>query len=214
MEFKCVVTGDFFTNCYIVWGGTPGRAVLIDPADDAPGLLRILDGLGLAPEAVLLTHGHYDHILAVPGLQKRWPDLPVYCHPLDVPRALTERDMGLTRPTVASFANLRPLADGQELTLAGLTFRVLHTPGHTPGSVTFQTGEALFTGDTLFRGSMGRTDLPGGSYSEIMASLARLGRLEGDYQVCPGHEGATTLDAERRGNYYMNEALNQDEALF
>ena len=198
MEFKCVVTGDFFTNCYIVWGGTPGRAVLIDPADDAPGLLRILDGLGLAPEAVLLTHGHYDHILAVPGLQKRWPDLPVYCHPLDVPRALTERDMGLTRPTVASFANLRPLADGQELTLAGLTFRVLHTPGHTPGSVTFQTGEALFTGDTLFHGDIGRTDFEGGSMPDMRASLKRLAVLPDQTVVLPGHGEQTTIGAERR----------------
>ena len=206
MEFKCVVTGDFFTNCYIVWGGTPGRAVLIDPADDAPGLLRILDGLGLAPEAVLLTHGHYDHILAVPGLQKRWPDLPVYCHPLDVPRALTERDMGLTRPTVASFANQRPLADGQELTLAGLTFRVLHTPGHTPGSVTFQTGEALFTGDTLFHGDIGRTDFEGGDDRQMNASLARLAALEGDYRVLPGHEEDSTLEEERRGNPWLRSA--------
>ena len=87
MEIRCMVAGDFFTNCYIAWGGGPGPAVLIDPADDAPGLLRLLDSLELTPEAVLLTHGHYDHILAVPGLQKRWPDLPVYCHPLDVPQA-------------------------------------------------------------------------------------------------------------------------------
>ena len=104
--------------------------------------------------------------------------------------------------------------EGDTLPLGSLTISVLYTPGHTAGSVTLKVGDALFVGDTLFAGSCGRTDLPGGSYSEIMASLARLGRLEGDYQVCPGHEGATTLDAERRGNYYMNEALNQDEALF
>ena len=104
MEIRRVVAGEFFTNCYVVWGGKPGIAVLIDPADDAPGLLRLLDGLGLIPEAVLLTHGHYDHILAVPGLQARWPELPVWCHPLDVPQALTERDMGRVYPTVAAFS--------------------------------------------------------------------------------------------------------------
>lgn len=206
MEIRRMVAGDFFTNCYIVWGGTPGRAVLIDPADDPSGLLRLLDGLGLVPEAALLTHGHYDHILAVPGLQKRWPELPVYCHPLDVPQALTERDMGRTYPTVASFANLRPLADGQELELAGLAFRVLHTPGHTPGSVTFQAGDALFTGDTLFHGDIGRTDFEGGDDGQMGASLARLAALEGDFRVLPGHEEDSTLEEERRGNPWLRAA--------
>lgn len=206
MEMRCMVAGDFFTNCYIVWGGAPGRAVLIDPADNAPGLLDLLDGLELIPEAVLLTHGHYDHILAVPGLQKRWPDLPVYCHPLDVPQALTERDMGRTYPTVASFANLRPLAGGQALTLAGLAIRVLHTPGHTPGSVTFQTGEALFTGDTLFHGDIGRTDFAGGDDRQMNASLAKLAALEGDFRVLPGHEEDSTLEEERRGNPWLRAA--------
>lgn len=206
MEIRRMVAGDFFTNCYIVWGGSPGRAVLIDPADDPSGLLRLLDGLGLVPEAVLLTHGHYDHILAVPGLQGRWPELPVYCHPLDVPQALTERDMGRTYPTVASFANLRPLADGQALELAGLAFRVLHTPGHTPGSVTFQTGGALFTGDTLFHGDIGRTDFEGGDDGQMNASLARLAALEGDFQILPGHEEGSTLEEERRGNPWLRAA--------
>lgn len=206
MEIRCMVAGDFFTNCYIAWGGGPGPAVLIDPADDAPGLLRLLDSLELTPEAVLLTHGHYDHILAVPGLQKRWPDLPVYCHPLDVPQALTERDMGRTWPTVASFANLRPLAGGQELTLAGLDFRVLHTPGHTPGSVVFQAGDALFTGDTLFHGDIGRTDFPRGDDRQMNASLAKLAALEGDFRVLPGHEEDSTLEEERRGNPWLRAA--------
>jgi len=206
MEIRRVVAGDFFTNCYVVWGGAPGRAVLIDPADGAPGLIRLLDGLELAPEAVLLTHGHYDHILAVPALQERWPGLPVCCHPLDVPRELTERDMGRTYPTVAAFSNLRPLADGQEPTVAGLTVRVLHTPGHTPGSATFQIGDVLFTGDTLFRGSIGRTDFAGGDDARMNGSLARLAALEGDFRVLPGHEGETTLERERRTNPWLRAA--------
>lgn len=206
MEIRRVVAGEFFTNCYVVWGGKPGIAVLIDPADDAPGLLRLLDGLGLIPEAVLLTHGHYDHILAVPGLQARWPELPVWCHPLDVPQALTERDMGRVYPTVAAFSNLRPLEDGQRLHLAGLSIQALHTPGHTPGSVTFLVGDTLFTGDTLFRGDIGRTDFAGGDDEQMASSLARLAALEGNLRVLPGHEEDSTLERERQTNPWLRVA--------
>ena len=97
--------------------------------------------------------------------------------------------------------------DGDVVKLGNLNVEVLHTPGHSKGSVVLKCRDILFTGDTLFAGSMGRTDLPGGSYEEIMASLKRLGELEGDFQVLPGHEGFSTLEAERKGNYYMREAL-------
>ena len=152
---------------------------------------------------MLLTHGHYDHILAVPALQQRWPGLPVYCHPLDVPKETVEYDMGQTFPTVAAFANLQPLTEGQQLTAAGIPFRVLHTPGHTPGSVCFVSGDVMFSGDTLFYRSIGRTDFAGGSIPQMKASLQRLADLPGDYQVLPGHEGATLLSEERRSNPYL-----------
>lgn len=194
--------GPYGTNCYLV-SGKPGQCVVIDPADEGPRLLRELEAQGLTPEAVLLTHGHYDHILAVPDLQRKWPLLPVYCHPADCPKALTERDMGQVFPTVSAFSSLRPLADGQILSLAGLSVSVLETPGHTPGSVTFQIEEALFTGDTLFYVDIGRTDFEGGNYPQILRSLGRLARLEGDFNVLPGHGPGTTLDYERRFNPYL-----------
>ena len=214
MQSKAMQLGMIGTNCYIFYDDNSKECAVVDPGDEGDRVARVIGSLGLTPAAVLLTHSHFDHILGIPGLRERWPELPVYCHPADIPEELSQTTFGMTLPTVAAFGNITPYTEGDTVAVGPLAVRVLHTPGHTKGSVVLETENVLFTGDTLFRGSMGRTDLPGGSYSEIMASLARLGRLEGDYQVCPGHEGATTLDAERRGNYYMNEALNQDEALF
>ena len=214
MQIKAMQLGMIGTNCYIFYDDNSKECAVVDPGDEGDRVARVIGSLGLTPAAVLLTHSHFDHILGIPGLRERWPELPVYCHPADIPEELSQTTFGMTLPTVAAFGNITPYTEGDTVAVGPLAVRVLHTPGHTKGSVVLETENVLFTGDTLFRGSMGRTARPGGSYSEIMASLARLGRLEGDYQVCPGHEGATTLDAERRGNYYMNEALNQDEALF
>lgn len=207
MHIEQIVVGDFATNCYIVPGATPGTCVIVDPADGGKALLALLDRLGLRPVAVLLTHGHYDHILAVPDLQERWPDLPVYCHPLDISKELVEYDMGKTYPTVAAFHNVHLLSDGQALTLAGLTVEVLATPGHTPGSVTFRVGDALFTGDTLFCEDIGRTDFEGGDMGAMKTSLARLAALEGDYQVLPGHDETSTLSHEKQHNPYLKPAF-------
>lgn len=214
MQIEQLVLGMFETNCYLVEGQEEGKCVLIDPADSAGALIRRMEEKKAVPEAVLLTHGHYDHFLAVPGLQERWPGLAVYCHPLDCPKELVEHDMGMVFPTVTAFANVQGLKEGQRLELAGLEFQVLHTPGHTPGSVSFlardakgakgaAAKEALFTGDTLFCGSIGRTDFAGGSMRQMRSSLRRLASLPGDYRVYPGHEGLTSLAAERRSNPYL-----------
>ena len=204
MQISQMTLGMYQTNCYILNQQGCSECVLIDPADEPKKVLAKLEQLQLTPVAVLLTHGHYDHILAVPALQQKWPELPVYCHELDRPDALTEEDMGQTFPTVTSFKNLRPLQEGETLELGGITFQVLHTPGHTPGSVTFAAGKDLFVGDTLFRGSIGRTDFAGGDDRQMAQSLARLAALPGDYNVYPGHEGTTTLERERRMNPWLS----------
>lgn len=203
MQIRHIVVGEFATNCYIISAQEGARCIIIDPADAGERIHALLQEEGLTPEAVLLTHGHYDHFLAVPALQEQWPDLPVYCHPLDCPKEKTEYDMGRVFPTVTAFANRRPLADGQKLELCGYLIEVLHTPGHTPGSVTFRVEDVLFTGDILFRGSIGRTDFAGGDDARMRESLTRIVSLKGDYRVLPGHEQETTLERERKYNPYL-----------
>lgn len=209
MQIKQLILGDFETNCYVLQGPDAGICAVIDPADNGPEICRTLKALGTVPEAVLLTHGHFDHILAVPYLQERWPDLPVYCHPLDCPAETKEKYAGKIYPTVSAFQNLRQYRDGDEITVGGLHVRVIGTPGHTPGSVSLVVETALFTGDTLFNGSIGRTDFEGGDDRAMMRSLTRLSALDGDYRVFPGHGPVTTLNAERAHNPFLRKVYKR-----
>lgn len=208
MKVKVFPVGMIATNCYIFWEDGDNRCGVVDPGGDGEQLAAYLQGQGLEPQAILLTHSHFDHILGIPGLRAQWPQLPIYCHPADADETQKTVEMfGSTFPTVASFGNLHPYREGDRVNIGPITLEVLETPGHTPGSITLKGEGVLFTGDTLFRGSIGRTDLEGGSYQQIMASLKKLASLPGDYQVCPGHEGLSTLDEERRSNYYLLQAM-------
>ena len=207
MEISVLRLGDIGTNCYIFREENSKRCGVIDPGDQGEMVAAWLKGRELEPEAVLLTHGHFDHILGVPGLRKEWPDLPVYCHPADLGEGDTALIFGQSFPTVRSLGNVATYREGDAVNAAGCRLEVLETPGHTPGSVTLRSGDVLFTGDTLFAGSMGRTDLPGGDEKRMMESLRRLYELEGDYQVLPGHEDPSTLEQERKSNYCMRMAL-------
>lgn len=199
MKLSSLTVGSIGTNCYILYKEETGAAVVIDPSDEASLVQARLDALGLELRAILLTHAHFDHGGDVPRLLAKRA-VPVYCHPADrrLPSWLTH---GLDWSDA--------LSDGQTLDFDGLRFEVLHTPGHTPGSVCFLCGDRLFAGDTLFAGSCGRTDLPGGSWKDMAASLRRLAALEGDYEVFPGHGEPTTLAAEREGNPYLEMALRE-----
>ena len=209
MQIKNMQLGMIGTNCYIFWADGSDRCAVVDPGDDGQQVANLIQGLKLTPVAILLTHSHFDHVLGIPGLRETWPDLPVYCHPADIPENVSETMFGMTVPTVAAFGNITPYNEGDTVAIGPLTVKVIHTPGHTKGSVTLMVeGESvLFTGDTLFRGSMGRTDLPGGSYTDLTASLKKLAALPGDYKVYPGHEGFSSLDNERKTNFFMQEAM-------
>ena len=209
MEISVLRLGQIGTNCYIFRREGGNKCGVVDPGDQGEQVARWLKDKGLEAEAVLLTHGHFDHILGIPGLREEWPDLPVYCHSADLGEGDTTSLFGESFPTVRSFGNATPYKEGDVVNVAGIDVEVLETPGHTPGSVTLRAEEVLFTGDTLFAGSMGRTDFPGGDEEEIMRSLKRLGELPGDYQVLPGHEGRSTLERERRSNYCLRAAMGR-----
>ncbi len=200
MIIKYVYIPNGYTNCYILADEKTKAAAIIDPGENVPEIKELVKKDKLDVRAIFLTHGHYDHVGGVAALRKRYKDIPVYLHPEDA-----GKDTELM-PTRA----LDPVTlwrDGDVVMVGELQVEVLHTPGHSAGSVTLRCQDVLFTGDTLFTQSVGRTDFPGGSQEALMASLKRLGELEGDYQVLPGHDTFTSLDQERQGNPYLKQAL-------
>ena len=202
MKVKMMQVGLIGTNCYILEDEGTGKAAVIDPGDDGAAIADVLAGDKAEVEYILLTHGHYDHTTGVPDLKKRFPEARVYIHRADANGAGSQ-----LFPLAGQIKDLRYYGEGDAFPLGSLTIQVMETPGHSPGSVTLKVGDVLFTGDTLFCGSCGRTDLAGGSYEEIMASLKRLGELEGDFHVCPGHDRTSTLERERRYNPFLREAM-------
>lgn len=202
MNIKTLQVGAIRTNCYILIDEESNQAAVIDPGDDARKILAQLQEDGAEVRYILLTHGHYDHTTAVPQLHQALPNAKIYIHEADANGAGSK-----LFPLAGQVDDLLLYGEGDALPLGSLTIRVLHTPGHSPGSVSLLVGDVLFSGDTLFCSSMGRTDLPGGSHEQIMASLRRLGQLEGNLKVLPGHEWATTLDREREYNYFLKDAM-------
>lgn len=208
--------GSFGTNCYVVAPGPGEQCVVIDPGQDAAqGVEDLLREHRLAPVAVLLTHGHIDHVWSVVPVCGAH-DVPAYVHPAD--RYMLSdpgRSFGLPpgQPvfgglTFAEPSDVVELTGSDAITLAGLDFQVEHAPGHTEGSLTFRLGDAaFFSGDLVFAGSIGRTDLPGGDYETILDSLARVVLpLPDELPILSGHGPATTVGAERAANPYLAEA--------
>jgi hydroxyacylglutathione hydrolase len=203
--------GAFAANCYLVAPAPGEECVIIDPGQDAErGIEELLARYRLKPVAVVLTHGHIDHVWSV-GPVCGAKGIPAYIHPAD--RALLAdpaSGLGLNVGqelfggiTFTEPDDVRELTDGAALSLGGVSLTVGHVPGHTPGSVTFGSDESLFSGDLLFAGSIGRTDLPGGDHAAMLKSLARTLTLPDDTLVLPGHGPQTTIGAERRTNPFL-----------
>ena len=207
-RIETLTVSPFFENTYLVIHNETHRTVLIDPGDEPAVIQRFVEDNDLSVEVILLTHAHMDHIGGVTQLKETWPSVKVALHPAD----LELYHMLPQQPTWLGLSGTYPeppepdieLEDGQDLVYAGLTFTVIHTPGHTPGSCCFRLGDNLFTGDTLFQGSIGRTDLPGGSYTEIIRSImTRILPLGDSIVLYPGHGPTSTIGRERLTNPFL-----------
>ena len=200
MERLTIQVGGFEVNCSTL--SENGKAWIVDPGQEADRIADLLAKKGLEPAAILLTHAHFDHIGGIPGLLEKFPGLPVYVHEKDMP--MFGHPLNQLPPEYASFAKPKNLTNLNSLeSLEGL--EILETPGHTPGGVCyyFPKDKLLLSGDTLFAGSVGRTDLPGGDMATLMDSLQKLVALPDDTLVIPGHGMHTRIALEKSGNPFL-----------
>lgn len=204
MELYRFTLGPVSTNCYILYEPEKKKALIVDPADRADFLINKLSELSLEPAAVLLTHGHFDHMMAALPLKEHY-HIPIYAAEAER-ELLSDSEKNLTGPwggNPISLAADQWLWDSQQVTIEGMTFTALLTPGHTKGSMSYYFPEdhILLCGDTLFAGSYGRTDLPGGSMGSMVRSIGRLlSQLPEDVTAFPGHGEETTIGIEKREN--------------
>jgi glyoxylase-like metal-dependent hydrolase (beta-lactamase superfamily II) len=202
--------GPFAENTYVVIGASGRRAMVVDPGIGSEPVLEAMRERGLACELIVNTHGHLDHV-AANAFFKRETQASIAIHPADLPLLANVRAQ-------AAFFGLsaedsppadRLLSEGTPLAFDGATFDVLHTPGHTPGGVCLRRGDQMLVGDTLFAGSVGRTDLPGGDWDQLVASIrTKLFALPDPVRCFPGHEGETTIGRERRSNPFVGDAAS------
>ena len=193
------------TNCYFLINEPTLLCAVVDPADEYDKISQKLKDKNLKLDKILLTHAHFDHIMALRRLREQ-TGAPLYVHEddvemlLDPGKSLMSSAGGCSRPEDPPEHMVR---DGDEIPLGTETIKVMHTPGHTKGSVCYICADSIISGDTLFRGSIGRYDFYGGDYDMMLSSLSKLKALDGDYKVYPGHGASTTLEHEKETNYYL-----------
>lgn len=211
MKIKAISGGVLPTNCYLLTDEETGMTAVIDPGFDSPELTEAIRSVGPGKvSAVLLTHGHFDHVLGVHTV-KSLTNAPVYLHTED---SLFPDDPSLNMVDTFFSLQMPPfsvdvlLNDGDTVEIGNLKVKVLHTPGHTIGGCCFCVEDAIFTGDTLMKRSAGRTDLPTGSYPQMVSSLKKLKNLMGDYHLYPGHGEQSTLNYERKNNPFLRDSID------
>jgi hydroxyacylglutathione hydrolase len=209
MDVRSFTVGPVAENCYIVRRDGSDRAVIVDPGDEADRILGVVDELGLTIDGILITHCHFDHVGAVSPVASA-TGARVWCPEIEVP-VLANIMSFVPWPGIGPYESYdadETVSGGERLELAGLDIDVIFTPGHSPGHVTYWIADELaaFSGDVLFRGSVGRTDLPGGDWPTLLASIQGLVEsLPDETTVYPGHMGLTTLAQERATNPFLNE---------
>lgn len=205
LKFETIVNGPFQENCFLVWDDQTKKGALVDPGDEPERLVRTAQFLNVELEGIFNTHGHIDHAGGVAKIQEML-QIPFAIHPDDefllsnLPNQAKMFGLGpMSAPKID-----RTLADNEELVIAGHQAKVVHTPGHTPGGVCFVFEDTVLVGDTLFAGSIGRTDLPGGSFEQLINSIkTRLLVLDENLRVLSGHGPATTIGVERQHNPFL-----------
>lgn len=212
MKIQKYSVGVWGTNCYFLLDesgeGGGNCCAVVDPGDDGDAILRRLSSQALHCDAILLTHGHFDHMMALEQLRQA-TGAPVYIHEDDAD-LMTDDDLNAAKLLAGVSCSPRPadilLHDGDTVKIGGESVCVMHTPGHTRGSVCYFVGGDgdILTGDTLFRDSIGRYDLPGGDFMTLLHSLGALASLEGEHKIYPGHGATSTLEREKSVNLYLN----------
>lgn len=209
LQILRLALGDYQTNCYILFEKDGEEAIVIDPGFEPEKILNLLNNQHLSPRYIVVTHGHGDHIGAIPDIKKAFPQAQVLIHPLDQyrlgdPRSSLLHMMG----SWATMSADRSIEENESISLGNIHLKVMHTPGHTEGGICLLGDGCVFAGDTLFEGSVGRTDLPGGDYNALEKSVReKLYSLPDETVVFPGHGPQTTIGAEKRYNDCFSENI-------
>ncbi|MCL2485563.1 MAG: MBL fold metallo-hydrolase [Endomicrobia bacterium] len=204
IKVKKIISGRLEINCYIVYDSETLHAVIVDPGEDGDKVIKTVEENGFKPEMLINTHGHFDHILSDEQIRKKF-NIPLAAHKDEV-EMLSDPNRNASGILGYSLSVSAPeiiLEDNQEVKLSFASFKVIHTPGHTKGGICLLFDDFIITGDTLFAGTIGRTDFPGGNYGEMMKSLEKIKNLKPSLVIYPGHASQTTLANELRHNPYL-----------